>query len=257
MFNIIQQNYFMNRQLLAHARAIEVGAVTMTIVDFWKMKKFDLNHRLQRNFEELDVQNRILQESYGTVRSGSYTADMKKLNDQISRFFIGLKYLVKAYLHHPDEEIVAGAGRVWNQLVAIGVDAHKKNLEKKISGLQIVTDRLLSGKLKADADKLKGIEKYLNALQATLNQLAELYRLTNNEKVKRKQRVQTTAQAGKVHRILNNDIFPFLFTFQQVDPDHYDSLAQFVEFELKNANAVIRARRTRWANKKKGKSPVA
>lgn len=240
----------MNKQLLAHARAIEVGAITMTIVAFWKMEKFDLNHRLQQNFEELDVQNRILQDSYGIVRSGSFTADMKKLNEQITRFFIGLKYLVKAYLHHPDEEIEESAGRVWNQLVAIGVDTHKKNLEKKISGLQILIDRLLSGKLKPDAGKLKGIEKYLNVLHVSLDQLVELYRLTNDEKVKRKQRVQTTAQAHKVHRILNNDIFPFLFTFQQVDPDHYDSLAQFVEFELKNANAVIRARRTRWANKK-------
>ncbi|MUP38413.1 DUF6261 family protein [Labilibaculum euxinus] len=241
----------MNQQLLAHAKAIEVGMIAIAIVDFWKMKKPKINDRLQLNLEELTIQSKILQDSFGTVRNGAYTLEMKKQNSQIASLFVGLKYMIKAYLHHPDKEIVNSAGRVWGQLAVIGVDTHKKNLEKKISGLQILTERLLSGKLKADADKLKGTEKYLTVLHLSLDQLKVLYRLTNTEQVKRKQRVQTTAQAHKVHRILNDDIFPFLFTFRQVDPDRYDSFARFVEFELKNTNAVIRARRTRWANKKK------
>ncbi|MDM8162090.1 hypothetical protein QUH73_19890 [Labilibaculum sp. K2S] len=144
----------MNQQLLAHAKAIEVGMIAIAIVDFWKMKKPKINDRLQLNLEELTIQNKILQDSFGSVRNGAYTLDMKKLNNQIARLFVGLKYLVKAYLHHPDKEIVDGANRVWNQLVAIGVDAHKKNLEKKISGLHILIDRLLVGKKKSDTKNL-------------------------------------------------------------------------------------------------------
>ncbi|MDM8161338.1 hypothetical protein QUH73_16065 [Labilibaculum sp. K2S] len=88
------------------------------------------------------------------------------------------------------------------------------------------------------------------ALNEAVDQLIELYRKRNAELVVRQERVQTTAQAHKLHRMLNNDIFPFLFTLRQIDPDNYGPLARLAEIELADINQIIRARRTRWANKK-------
>lgn len=241
-----------NQQLLAHATALEVGVVANTIVMFWKRNISDFNQTLQKNLEELEVQNKTLQLSFGNMRKGAYTGNKIKTNKEIADLFVGLKYLVKAYLHHPSAKIKTSAQKVWNQIVAVGVDRHKQSLEKKISGMGVLLDHM-SGKLKKETEDLPSADAYVVALKKAVGNLNNYYHLRNDELIVQKQKVQTTAQAHKVHRLLNEEIFPFLFVLCKLDSDNYSHLARIAELELKEINKKIRARRTMWAKRREEK----
>jgi|GEM_PF-2768762 len=238
-----------NQKLLTHAKAIDVAVVANAILAHWKEHSFELNQTLLRNLEELEVQNKSLQSSFGNLRKGAYTGDKIKANKEIANLFVGLKYLVKAYLHHPNAEIKASAKKVWNKIVAVGVDRHKQSLEKKISGMGTLTDRML-GELKKETDDLPEVDAYVLALKEAVGRLNNYYRLRIDELIIRKQNVQTTAQAHKVYRLLNEEIFPMLFTLCKLDPDNHGKLARIADLELKETNKKIRARRSMWAKRR-------
>lgn len=239
-----------NQQLLAHAKATEVREIARTIVDFWKGEKIDVEEQFLSRLEELDEQSIILRDSFGKSRKGTFTGDIRELNKQIASLFVGLKYLVKSHLHHPDELKRKDAKKVWKQIVAIGVNSHKMSLEEKVWGLQKLMEVTLVGELKTEVENLDGLKVFLLGLRDLLNQLMTTRSLSVNEKVKRKARVQTTAQAQKVHRFLNEEILPFLFTLRKLDPDNYGKLARIAENDLKEINRKIRARRNMWAKRR-------
>jgi hypothetical protein len=239
-----------NHTLLVHAKAKEVREIARTIVDFWKGEKIEAEKQFLSRLEELDEQSIILRDSFGETRKGTFTGNIRELNKQIASLFVGLKYLVKSHLHHPDELKRKDARKVWKQIIAIGVNSHKLSLEEKISGLQKLLDVTLLGELKAEVENLDGLKVFLLGLRDLVDQLMTMYRLSINEKAKRKERVQTTAQAQKVHRLLNEEIFPMLFTLCKLDPDNYGKLARIAETDLKKINQKIRTRRTMWAKRR-------
>lgn len=239
-----------NQQLLAHAKATEVREVARTIVDFWKGEKIDVDKQFLNRLEELDEQSIILRDSFGKSRKGTFTGNMRELNKQIASLFVGVKYLVKSYLHHPDEDKRRDGKKIWKQIVVLGVNSHKLSLEEKVPSLQKLIEVTLLGDLKPELENLDGLKVFIVGLRDLINQLQTAHRLSIEEKVKRKQRVQTTAQAHKVHRLLNEEILPFLFTLRKLDPDNYGKLARIAELELKEINMKIRARRSMWAKRR-------
>ena len=239
-----------NQQILAHAKAADVLEVGQVIIDIWKNNSPNINQQLYKNLEELDQQIILLNHSFKRKRKGTFTLDMRKLSKQIASLYVGLKYLVKSFLHHPDEEKRRDAKIIWRQIVAIGVDIHKKNIGEKCAGLQKLVHVTSLGELKSEAKNLDGIEVFIDGLRVLHNQLIETYNLSIEEKIKRRERVQATAQGHKVHKILNEEILPFLFTFRKVDPENYEQLASIAEVKLIECNKKIRVRRNIWAKRR-------
>ncbi|WP_282126509.1 DUF6261 family protein [Marinifilum flexuosum] len=239
-----------NQQLLAHANAKEVVVLGQMFVNIWRYENPKINDQLHKHLKELEQQILILRNAYRQPRKGTYTNDLNKLNKQIASLFMGLKHLVKSYLHHPDEDKRRDAKIMWRLIVAIGVNVHKTNRSKKVVCLRNLVQILSVGELKSEAKNLDGLEVFLAGIEDLIEESDASYLLSAEERAQRKERVQATAQAQKVHKLLNEEILPILFTFQKLEPESYDRMARTFQVSLKKMNQKIRKRRADWVKRR-------
>lgn len=241
----------METQIYAHARVLDLAAISNSILDWFYMQNSYNDSFLEECMNALKQENEILLDAMGGVRKGRFTDEMQRVDQKIMQYFVALKFFVKGNMHLADKQIVASANIVWETISAIGRNAHRKGHIRKIHDLLLIVDRLLEAKMLPVVKTLKGVEESAIILKAACNQLNDLFRQSIREKVSRKDRVQPTAQAKKLQARLNNDLLPYLGIMAKVDPGKYSKFSHFVDCEVKEINTKIKARRTRWANKAK------
>ena len=241
----------MRKQIHAHAKVLEIGSMLSTILSIYNKDKPNVDSILKECLDKLQKEHAILQSAVGVRRKGSFTKEMKEVDKEIAKYFVGLKLMVKGYMHHPDKEIANNASIVWYVISRAGRNIHKRGYLIKINELEHLADRLMGEEISDIRRDLLGIEEYLLAIVKFCEKLRDLVRNSTIESIEREKRIQPTAQAKKIHKIMNNEFLPYLYTMRMVDPKNHNKLAKLVDVEVKEINTKIRARRTRWVNRAK------
>jgi hypothetical protein len=239
-----------NQQILKHANAALIGDITDVILDAYtntdlKMDKLivDCMLRIQKEQEEL-------RKAVGVSRKGSFTKEIADRTVLIKSRFVGLKYFLKAYQHHPKKEYTEKAKVLWQILRHIGSDLNKKGYRKMNYSLNQLFNEVYSHEHLAKLNELSGLKDCMDELKTLSGELNELIAASALERTQRNDRKQATAVARKIQNLFNEELIPYINVMRKSRPEQHESFARLVNMQVAEINTKIRARRTNWKRNK-------
>jgi uncharacterized damage-inducible protein DinB len=239
----------MEKQILYHANVSEVHSFTSVFLEYYKDCGYIKDEVLNKHIHILRQDFEVLQGVAFLARGNTYTRELIAGNSKVNKCFIALKTFVRGNMQLQNEEHAEKAGKIWKLIVHHGVNMHRQGYLVKANLMQKLIDNIMREKHADFLAPLFGVKNALADLSEHTAILQDLIMKSAQAGAKKKGRVEPTAQAKKIKKLLNATILPYLGAMAKMNEETHLPLFKFTSERLAKVNHAVRHRRKKWGKR--------